>query len=115
MPPRDATNSCLLYTSVWHDTLVLAQAAYQDPVPLPVSLQAGQYRLSGPHARVVDVMAPESAPYSSSDVQGFRLTRDDRGFADINAYYHLDLAQRHLKALGFTDLIPCLLYTSRCV
>ncbi|WP_323919188.1 proprotein convertase P-domain-containing protein [Aeromonas caviae] len=91
---------------VWHDTLVLAQAAYQDPVPLPVSLQAGQYRLSGPHARVVDVMAPESAPYSSSDVQGFRLTRDDRGFADINAYYHLDLAQRHLKALGFTDLIP---------
>lgn len=91
---------------VWHDELVLAQAAYQDPVPLPVSLQAGQYRLSGPHARVVDVMAPESAPYSSSDVQGFRLTRDDRGFADINAYYHLDLAQRHLKALGFTDLIP---------
>ena len=91
---------------VWHDALVLAEAAYQDPVPLPVSLQAGQYRLSGPHARVVDVMAPESAPYSSSDVQGFRLTRDDRGFADINAYYHLDLAQRHLKALGFTDLIP---------
>lgn len=91
---------------VWHDELVLAQAAYQDPVPLPVSLQAGQYRLSGPHARVVDVMAPESAPYSSSDVQGFRLTRDDRGFADINAYYHLDLAQRHLKALGFTELIP---------
>ncbi|AXB03015.1 peptidase M36 [Aeromonas caviae] len=91
---------------VWHDELVLAEAAYQDPVPLPVSLQAGQYRLSGPHARVVDVMAPESAPYSSSDVQGFRLTRDDRGFADINAYYHLDLAQRHLKALGFTELIP---------
>ncbi|GKR06298.1 peptidase M36 [Aeromonas caviae] len=91
---------------VWHDALVLAEAAYQDPVPLPVSLQAGQYRLSGPHARVVDVMAPESAPYSSSDAQGFRLTRDDRGFADINAYYHLDLAQRHLKALGFTDLIP---------
>lgn len=91
---------------VWHDELVLAQAAYQDPVPPPVSLQAGQYRLSGPHARVVDVMAPESAPYSSSDVQGFRLTRDDRGFADINAYYHLDLAQRHLKALGFTELIP---------
>lgn len=91
---------------VWHDALVLAEAAYQDPVPLPVSLQAWQYRLSGPHARVVDVMAPESAPYSSSDVQGFRLTRDDRGFADINAYYHLDLAQRHLKALGFTDLIP---------
>ncbi len=91
---------------VWHDELVLAQAAYQDPVPLPVSLQAGQYRLSGPHARVVDVMPPESAPYSSSDMQGFRLTRDDRGFADINAYYHLDLAQRHLKALGFTDLIP---------
>ncbi len=91
---------------VWHDALVLAQAAYQDPVPLPVSLQAGQYRLSGPHARVVDVMAPESAPYSSSDVQSFRLIRDDRGFADINAYYHLDLAQRHLKALGFTELIP---------
>ncbi len=91
---------------VWHDALVLAEAAYQDPIPLPVSLQAGQYRLSGPHARVVDVMTPESAPYSSSDVQGFRLTRDDRGFADINAYYHLDLAQRHLKALGFTDLIP---------
>ena len=90
---------------VWHDTLVLAEAAYQDPVPLPVSLQAGRYRLSGPHARVVDAMAP-IGPYSSSDVQGFRLTRDDRGFADINAYYHLDLAQRHLKALGFTDLIP---------
>ncbi|MDF2409601.1 peptidase M36 [Aeromonas sp. 2HA2] len=91
---------------VWHDELVLADAAYQDRVPLPVTLAGGRYLLSGPHARVVDAMEPETAPFSSDDPQAFRLTRDDRGFADINAYYHLDLAQRHIKKLGFTGLIP---------
>ncbi|MFM4730246.1 proprotein convertase P-domain-containing protein [Aeromonas salmonicida] len=91
---------------VWHDELVLADAAYQDRVPLPVTLQGGRYLLSGPHARVVDAMEPDTAPFSSDDPQAFRLTRDDRGFADINAYYHLDLAQRHIKKLGFTGLIP---------
>ena len=91
---------------VWHDELVLADAAYQDRVPLPVTLQGGRYLLSGPHARVVDAMEPDTAPFSSDDQQAFRLTRDDRGFADINAYYHLDLAQRHIKKLGFTGLIP---------
>ncbi|WP_392399821.1 proprotein convertase P-domain-containing protein [Aeromonas salmonicida] len=91
---------------VWHDELVLADAAYQDRVPLPVTLQGGRYLLSGPHVRVVDAMEPDTAPFSSDDPQAFRLTRDDRGFADINAYYHLDLAQRHIKKLGFTGLIP---------
>lgn len=91
---------------VWHDELVLADAAYQDRVPLPVTLAGGRYLLSGPYARVVDAMEPDTAPFSSDDPQAFRLTRDDRGFADINAYYHLDLAQRHIKKLGFTGLIP---------
>ncbi|WP_426009375.1 proprotein convertase P-domain-containing protein [Aeromonas salmonicida] len=91
---------------VWHDELVLADAAYQDRAPLPVTLAGGRYLLSGPHARVVDAMEPDTAPFSSDDPQAFRLTRNDRGFADINAYYHLDLAQRHIKKLGFTGLIP---------
>ncbi|MFQ2359316.1 proprotein convertase P-domain-containing protein [Aeromonas dhakensis] len=91
---------------VWHEALQLADAAYQDKVPLPVTLAGGRYLLSGPHARVVDAMEPATAPFSADNPQGFRLTRDDRGFADINAYYHLDLAQRHLKHLGFVDLIP---------
>lgn len=91
---------------VWHESLQLADAAYRDRVPLPVSLIEGHYVLSGPNARVVDAMAPESAPYSADNAQAFRLTRDDRGFADINAYYHLDLAQRHLRGLGFGELIP---------
>ena len=91
---------------VWHEALVLADAAYQDKVALPVSLLGTDYVLSGPHARVVDAIEPTTAPYGADNQQAFRLTRDDPGFADINAYYHLDLAQRHLKALGFTDLIP---------
>ncbi|HHQ4633046.1 TPA: proprotein convertase P-domain-containing protein, partial [Aeromonas hydrophila] len=91
---------------VWHEALQLADAAYQDKVPLPVTLAGGRYLLSGPHARVVDAMEPNTAPFSADSPQAFRLTRDDRGFADINAYYHLDLAQRHLKHLGFTALIP---------
>lgn len=91
---------------VWHEALQLADAAYQDKVPLPVTLTGGRYLLSGPHARVVDAMEPDTAAFSSDNPQAFRLTRDDRGFADINAYYHLDLAQRHIKKLGFTGLIP---------
>lgn len=91
---------------VWHESLVLADAAYQDRVALPVTLRGSDYVLSGPNARVVDAMEPNTAPYSADNPQAFRLTRDDIGFADINAYYHLDLAQRHIKALGFADLIP---------
>ena len=50
-------------------------------------------------------MAPNRPP-TAAVTQGFRPDRDDRGFADINAYYHLDPRPAPPKALGFTDLIP---------
>lgn len=56
--------------------------------------------LSGLHVSIVDSQARSVAPIDGSN--DLRLFRDDDGFEDVNAYFHIDRNQRYLQSLGFT-------------
>ncbi|MCF3099266.1 peptidase M36 [Aeromonas australiensis] len=89
---------------LWRHDLVLDNRAYRT-VSLPVTKEAGVYQLSGPRARVVNGTAPDTAPFVSNSTEGFQLDHQQAAFLDINAYYHLDLAQRHVESLGYPTLM----------
>ncbi|HUP62837.1 MAG TPA: proprotein convertase P-domain-containing protein [Thermoanaerobaculia bacterium] len=56
--------------------------------------------LRGPHIALVDRQAPAIAPPDASASLFFN--RNDDGFEDVNAYFHVDRTQRHLQSLGYT-------------
>jgi hypothetical protein len=67
----------------------------------------GLYRLDGPYVTIVgensagtQVYDPPKEPTSD----GFSYTRANDGFEAVSAYHHVDLSQRHIQSLGFTDL-----------
>jgi subtilisin-like proprotein convertase family protein len=55
--------------------------------------------LRGPHIQIVDSQSPAVPPVDAS--QDLRFDREAQGFEDVNAYFHIDAAQRHLQSLGF--------------
>jgi subtilisin-like proprotein convertase family protein len=67
----------------------------------------GSGALSGPHASIVDLEIPATARADQSSP--LELTRDRDEFEEVNAYFQIDRAQRHLRALGFTgerEIVP---------
>jgi subtilisin-like proprotein convertase family protein len=65
--------------------------AYRD-VTLPDEL-------SGPFVRLTDVQTPRIAPPGAAD--SFLFDREQDGFEDVNAYFHIDRNQRYLQSLGY--------------
>ena len=66
--------------------------AYRD-VTLPDEL-------NGPYARLVDLAPPAVAPPGVA--QSFLFNREQDGFEDVNAYFHVDRNQRYLQSLGYS-------------
>jgi subtilisin-like proprotein convertase family protein len=55
--------------------------------------------LRGPNVQLIDRQAPNVAP---PDAAGSLLfNRNDDGFEDVNAYFHIDRNQRYLQSLGY--------------
>lgn len=52
--------------------------------------------LNGPHVRIVDAQAPNIPPAPAGE-----YTRDQDGFEDVNAYFHIDRNQKYLQSLGY--------------
>ncbi len=70
-------------------------AAYRD-VELDVE-DSGPLR--GPHVALIDAQAPFIAPPDAS--APLRFNRNESGFEDVNAYFHIDANQRYLQSLGY--------------
>lgn len=66
--------------------------AYRD-VTLPDEL-------NGPFVRLVDLQPPRIAPPGVAEP--FLLDRQQDGFEDVNAYFHIDRNQRYLQSLGYS-------------
>jgi zinc metalloprotease ZmpB len=60
--------------------------------------------LEGPYVQIVDFEPPTIEPVHSASLNGFTYTRNESGFEDVNAYYHIDSMQRRFRSMGFTDL-----------
>ncbi|HYO76012.1 MAG TPA: hypothetical protein VE010_06070, partial [Thermoanaerobaculia bacterium] len=56
--------------------------------------------LNGPHVRIIDRQAPNVPP---ADPNGSLLfNREESGFEDVNASFHVDRTQRYLQSLGYS-------------
>jgi subtilisin-like proprotein convertase family protein len=56
--------------------------------------------LNGPFVRLTDLQQPRIAPPGAAD--SFLFDREQDGFEDVNAYFHIDGNQRYLQSLGYT-------------
>ncbi|MBI4512125.1 MAG: M36 family metallopeptidase [Deltaproteobacteria bacterium] len=79
-----------------------------DAARSEVTLQGldGSGFLRGPY---VDVYPADGQPRVKSGSFQYFFNRSDEPFEEVSAYFHLDRAQRHLQALGFTGpakLVP---------
>ncbi|HKR66278.1 MAG TPA: proprotein convertase P-domain-containing protein, partial [Thermoanaerobaculia bacterium] len=71
-------------------------AAYRD-VELDDIVASGPLR--GPWVSMIDRQAPNVAPPDAAGSLVF--DREADGFEDVNAYFHIDRAQRYLQTLGY--------------
>lgn len=63
--------------------------------------------LGGPAVQISDFQAPDIPPVDGAAPLLFN--REESGFEDVNAYFHIDRSQQHLQALGYTgarQLVP---------
>ncbi|MEM6632240.1 MAG: hypothetical protein AAF694_21370 [Bacteroidota bacterium] len=78
--------------------------ALMDTVELlDITFEEGVFRLKGPYVEIFDITDREIPPVTSAD-GNFFFTRDESGFEDVMAYYHIDRFQRYIQVLGFTNL-----------
>ncbi|MCB0429928.1 MAG: T9SS type A sorting domain-containing protein [Flavobacteriales bacterium] len=73
-------------------------------VAMKVMLDGDTFRLKGPYAEIKEFSIPDIPPVRSV-VPSFDFTRSQDGFEDVNAYYHVNVFQEHVQALGFTNLV----------
>ena len=72
-------------------------AAYSE-VDLPGLPTSGP--LAGPNVTIEDLEPPTTLPADAG--QSLMFDRSQSQFEDVNAYFHLDRAQRYLQSLGYT-------------
>jgi hypothetical protein len=78
--------------------------AERVPVQATVTFDNGTFSMRNSAMEIVDFSSPTtSAPGGSSNV--FNYSRDEDGFEDCNALYHITQMRDHVHALGFTDLM----------
>jgi hypothetical protein len=77
---------------------------YMDTVELKgLQYSNGKFLLNGPYVRVMEFSVPNVATATSTD-GNFFFDREQTGFEDVMAYYHIDTFQRYVQFLGYTDL-----------
>lgn len=76
----------------------LNDASAHIPASAYFDVQLPDEALHGPHVTIVDRQPRFVAPAEGALV--FDRTAD--GFEDVNAYFHIDRTQNHLRALGYT-------------
>ncbi|MCB0856080.1 MAG: hypothetical protein KDD63_27850, partial [Bacteroidetes bacterium] len=75
------------------DTVILKDITFED----------NTFKLIGPYVNITDRSPFFIAPATSTDGDFF-FTRDQSGFEDVMAYYHIDSMQRYVQKLGFINL-----------
>ena len=80
------------------------EAAYTKRTLPMLTKRGDRVYLEGPYVTLTDFEDPVVVPSSTAD-GNWTAKRGDPAFNDAMTYYHIDRAQRHLRALGFTGLI----------
>jgi subtilisin-like proprotein convertase family protein len=80
-----------------HDSAAAVPERAYEEVLLERTAESGPLR--GTHARLVDLQPPHIDPPLLE--QSLRFNREENGFEDVNAYFHIDRTQQHLQSLGY--------------
>lgn len=76
----------------------LNDAASAVPVTAYRDVELDDQALHGPHVTLIDRQPRGVAPPEGV----LTFDREQDGFEDVNAYFHIDRSQRHLRDLGYT-------------
>jgi hypothetical protein len=74
--------------------------AQREPVTFTATFTGSQFLLENAFLRVRDFDGPTAAPATSA-VPQFYFNREQSGFEDVNAFYHISQIQQHIHSLGF--------------
>ncbi len=74
-------------------------------VNMRVNYSDDTFRLQNAYVMIADFSAPTVAPVFSVSTPAFNYTRSQAGFENVNAYYHINVQQQHLRSLGFTNIV----------
>lgn len=105
--PNPCTQAQVNYGDLFIDSLDFHKSIFDtlmDTVTLQgLCFEADSFRLKGPYVEIKDLEAPAIPPLASADGDFF-YKRDEYGFEQVMAYYHIDNFQRHIRSLGFLNL-----------
>ncbi|MFM2385551.1 MAG: hypothetical protein RL660_308 [Bacteroidota bacterium] len=86
--------------AAWYDA-----AQFQVNMPAFFDAASGKFILKNKYAEIIDQVAPTIAPVSSSS-DNFFYTRDQSGFEDCNALFHISNFHQYFDSLGFDAILP---------
>ncbi len=102
--PRSKMSDSSFVDSGDADSAVPFPAAYDIVNLLGMTFSAGTYSLSGPYAQLIDNESPTVVPVTATHADSFRYQRSPSGFEDVMCYWQLDMSQRYIQSLGFTNV-----------
>lgn len=86
------------------DSDVVELNAQRTSVNIKVDFTNDTFRLQSPYAIIKEFSDPVTIPAFCADTPNFNYTRSQQEFEDVNAYYHINTFQEHIRSLGFTNL-----------
>ncbi len=81
-----------------------ALSAQRKQVDIPVTFDGSVYRLENQYVIISEFDQPYIPPVQSA-TPDFSFTRDEAGFEDANAFYHLTVFSQYVESLGFNSLL----------
>lgn len=72
-------------------------------VSMTVNFSNDTFYLESPYVKIEDFAPPSFLPVNSS-VPVFNFTRQQSGFEDVNAYYHINVFQQYIQSIGINNL-----------
>lgn len=77
--------------------------AYVTRVLKNISETNGVYSLEGPWVQITNFELPSTAPSTTANGQ-WTVSRGNNAFNDAMTYYYIDMFQRYVQSLGFTNV-----------
>jgi hypothetical protein len=105
--PDPLTSAGVVYGAPYknyNDSNVAVLDSQMVKVKMGVSLVNDTFRLESPFAAIAEFSSPVTIPaYSLTPY--FNYNRSQVEFEDVNSFYHVNIIQKHIQTLGFTNIV----------
>ncbi|MDW3649618.1 MAG: T9SS type A sorting domain-containing protein [Bacteroidia bacterium] len=105
--PNPCTKANVNYGDLFIDSMDFHKTIFEslmDSVVLEgLCIEGDSFLLKGPYVEITDLEAPAVPSVKSIDGD-FYFRRDESGFEQVMAYYHIDRMQRWVRSIGFGNI-----------